>query len=393
LYVEVSTTSGQRLHEISVAVARCPHLEVLSIPRIVLPPAFVASMAESSSARSDPDAATPSDGLNPSSTGCRVDAPLLPSPHFAPYAAKLRWLELSHGLDNTAEFAFIATQLPSLRCLVLASARDSRGRLPTGVWRRGLRQLLRQLHKLYIESLSRPLCRALNTLHALAAADAQRSTVLRLLPGGMSTILQSDPDETESSGDDSAPLNPPPPPADIEHITTSSRSPAVEDILPLQVFSIYGFSTRRPYSIAPFVRYLGQHAPLLTEVGLSRTTADTAAELITLQTPCRALELRDTRGLTDTIVAFILKQHRATLRQILVANVLEPALTFDPRAYMEVLGDKDTPQGAPFTKILYVGLSVLRFREEHRAYFSYLLPALCEPHTMDLDPIFRHVAP
>jgi hypothetical protein len=238
--------------DVFVATAHCPHLEVLSIPRIVLPPSFVASEATC-----DSDAATSAVGHDsmrlPSPTVCSFNAPLRPSPHFAPYAATLRSLELSNGPDNAAEFAFIATQLPSLRCFILAAYGGCTGRIPTGVWRRGLRQLLRQLHKLYVFSLSRRLCRALNTLHVLAAADAQRSAALRLTPGAMQTILQSDSDETDGSDDDSS--------ISVEaDCKTVAGAVPMEDI-PLQVFSIFGLSLRGPYSIAPFMRYLSQHAP------------------------------------------------------------------------------------------------------------------------------------
>jgi hypothetical protein len=366
---------------LSVATAHCPHLEVLHIPRIILPSSFVASLTEGASA-SSPDAATPIDDLcGPLPAARCVNARLPPSPRFAPYAATLRSLELSHGPDNAAEFAFIATQLPSLRCLILAAEVRSAGRISSGVWRRGLRQLLRQLHKLYVFSLDGPLSRALNTLHDLAAVDAQRGTALRLTPGAMATILQSDSDETDGSDDDTSI------PVDAGCTTATDLIPT-EDV-PLQVFSIFGFSARGPYSIAPFVRYLGQHAPFLTEVGLNRTTGDAAAELITMRSACRAVALRDINGLTDTIVASILQQHRATLRQILVEDVI--AFTganimaeFDPRAYMAVLGDKDTPQGAPFTKIASAGMHHLAWSDQQREYFSYLFPGLCNPQKIGL---------
>jgi hypothetical protein len=281
-----------------------------------------------------------------SPTASRVDARLSRSPGFAPYAATLRSLELSHGPDNAAEFAFIATQLPSLRRLVLAAHGGSTGRIPSGVWRRGLRQLLKQLHVLSLFSLSRPLCRALNTLHALAAADAQRSTALRLPPGAISTILMSDSDDTDDSSGDSDDDTPIPVDAGL-----AADASETEDI-PLRVFSIFGFGFRGPYSIAPFVRYLGQHTPFLTDVWLNRTTADTVAELITMRSPCRALGLRDIHRLTDTIVASILQRHRATLRKLHIENILEQrhVIKYKPRAYKDVLGDKSTPRGGAVYK-------------------------------------------
>jgi hypothetical protein len=137
-------------------------------------------------------------------------------------------------------------------------------------------------------------------------------------------------------------------------VTTAAPT---EDI-PLQIFSIFGFTSSRPISTAPFMRYLGRHAPCLAEVGLSRSTDDTAAELITMRGSCRAVDLRDVRGLTDTTVASILKRHRATLRQVVVDNIVEvvDAVKFDPRAYMYILGGRDTPGGAPFTKLASVGV-------------------------------------
>jgi hypothetical protein len=58
-------------------------------------------------------------------------------------------------------------------CCAVFTRRSIPGNLETsGVWRRGLRQLLRQLHELYIVRLSEPLCHALNTLQAPAAVDA-----------------------------------------------------------------------------------------------------------------------------------------------------------------------------------------------------------------------------
>jgi hypothetical protein len=272
------------------------------------------------------------------------------------------------------EFAFIATQLPSLRCLVLAAYGGSTGRIPSAVWRRGLRQLLRQLHKLYIWSLSRPIACALNRLHTLAAVDAQRSAALGLPPGAMSTIVQSDPgepDEYSEDSDDDTPFLSTPIDADSP---ISADANAVEDI-PLQVFSIFAFSSGRPYSIAPFMRYLGRHAPCLSDVALTRSTADTAAELITMRGSCRAVDLRDVHGLTDTIVASILKRHRATLRQLALFSDPD-VLKYDPQVYMNVLGDRGTPQGAPFTKITSVGLQKLESSPEQRAYLAYLFPRL-----------------
>jgi hypothetical protein len=376
------------------AAARCPHLEVLRIPRIVVPPALVALVTEDPSvsseegSASDSDAATPADGLcGPLPTARRVDVRLPPSPaHLAPYAATLRSLELAQGPDTAAEFAFIATQFPSLRRLVLVLPVFGCNTevIPAGVWRRGLRQLLRQLHKLYIFSLDRPLCRALNSMHALAAADAQRSAALRLLPGTMEAILQPDSDETDGGSNEDTEI-----PGDA-----GRTAPAVMEDIPLRVFSIFGLGFHGPYSIAPFMRLLGQHAPFLTEVGLSRTTADTAAELITMRSPCRAVHLRDTRGLTDTIVASILQRHRATLRQILIDNIIEymDVAEFDPRVYMRILGDKNAPQGVPFTKIAAAGLQQsvghgpqqVHWCDEQRAYFSYLFPGLCDPRMICL---------
>jgi hypothetical protein len=191
--------SAQCLHELCIAAAQCPRLEALRIPRIFLPQSFVAAMVEGPSTTCS-DAATPAAGLS---------APCLPLPtarrfDFAPYAATLRSLELSDGPANATEFCFIATQLPSLRCLILKTEGGGARSIPSAVWRRGMRQLLRQLHKLYIWSLSRRLCRALNTLHAFAAADAQRSTALGLPPGAMAAILQPDPDAADDIDDDDA---------------------------------------------------------------------------------------------------------------------------------------------------------------------------------------------
>jgi hypothetical protein len=354
LRFDISHASEQCLRELCATTAQCPHLEVLSIPILFLPPSFVAPTVEGSLA------AAPSGCLS----GLCLPLPIARRFDFAPYAATLRSLELSNGPDNAAEFAFIATQLPSLRCLAI-SKKGRAQRIPSAVWRRGMRQLLGQLHKLYIFSLCRPLCHALNTLHDFATYDAQRSSALRLPPGAMSTILQSDDD------DDVAPVS-----------STPVDGNAAEDI-PLQVFSICGFNSGGPHSTAPFLRYLGLHAPCLTEVGLSRSTADTAAELMTMRGPCRTVDLRDVRGLTDTIVASILKRHRATLRQLVVAAFVEVGAAFDPRAYMDGLGDAETPQGAPFTKITSVSLQ-LGWSREKRAYFAYLFPRLCDdPRTMN----------
>jgi hypothetical protein len=339
LFIEILFPDEEWLRELCVAAACCPRLEVLRIPRIVLPPSFVASMV----------------------------------PYFAPYAATLRSLELSHGPDTAAEVAFIATQLPSLRCLILAAGKEDMGRIPSAAWRCGLRQLLQQLHKLYIDSLSRPLCHALNTLHAFTTADAQRDIA--------TAGFLSDPDVADNSDDDVAPFS-----LTLDSTTTSHGTPTEE--IPLQIFSIYGFGLSRQYSIAPFMRYLSRHAPCLTEVGLSRSTADTAAELITMRGPCRAVDLRDVRGLTDTIVASILKRHRATLRHIVIETSAEPRLTFDPRAYVGVLGDTETPQGAPFTKLATVNLYQPEWSSEQRAYFSYLFPGLCDPNLRSTSAAF-----
>jgi hypothetical protein len=371
-----------RYSELALAAARCPHLEVLSIPRIVLPPSFVASMTEGSAASSgvtnDPDSATPADGLAgldlPLPTIRCFDVPLRPPPDFAPYSTTLRSLELSNGPGCAAEFAFVATQLPSLRCLRLATDRLSI--VPIGVWRRGLRQLLLQLHTLYISRVTRPLCRALNTLQTLAAADAQRSAALRLPPGAMATILQPDSDETDSSEDDITPNSW----KHAESTTAAADAIPTQDI-PLQAFSIYESNNRGRDAIAPFVRYLARHAPFLTEIWLGRTLVDTAAELITMRGPCRALSLRDICGLTDTIVASILKRHRATLRQTHIQTIYErrDVAEFDPRAYKDVLGEENTPQGAPFIKIAYAGFQQSGWSDEQRTYFSYLFPGLCDP--------------
>jgi hypothetical protein len=371
-------TNTQFPFELCVAAAQCPHLEGLRIPRIFLPPSFVVSTVECPSITSGRNLDAGCDrSCPPLRTTCRFD--------FAPYTATLRSLELSLGPDDAMEFAFIATQLPSLRCLVLAAYGGSTGRIPSAVWRRGLRQLLRQLHKLYIWSLSRSIACALNRLHTLAAVDAQRSTALGLPPGAMSTILQSDPgepDEYSEDSDDDTPFLSTPIDADSP---ISADANAVEDI-PLQVFSIFAFSSGRPYSIAPFMRYLGRHAPCLTDVALTRSTADTAAELITMRGSCRALDLRDVHGLTDTIIASILKRHRATLRQLAVDNIVDHPheVKHDPRAYMDVLGDRDTPQGEPFTKLARVAFDDFGWSDEQRAYFSYLLPGLCDPRAPGL---------
>jgi hypothetical protein len=354
------------LFEDCIAAAQCPHLEVLVIPRIFLPLSFMASMVEGSNGRgaSDPDTATPAAALSdlrlPSPTARRFD--------FAPYAVTLRSLELSHGPNDAAEFAFIATQLPSLRCLILAARKSSTGRISSGVWRRGMRQLLRQLHKLYILRLSPPLCRALNTLHTSAAAEAaQRSTAAGLPRDAM---LQSDPDETDDSNDDAAPFFSTP--ADAGGIGAADAT-LIEDI-PLQVFSIFSSYFLDRHSPAPFMRYLGRHAPCLTEVGLSGGTAEAAAELITMRGSCRAIDLNDVRGLTGTIVASILKRHRATLRQFSFYDVQRRQ--YSPRAYIDVLGDKDAPRGAPFTKIASVSLNDVVLSREQREYFYHLFPGL-----------------
>jgi hypothetical protein len=374
-------TNAQFSRELSVAAAQCPHLEVSCIPRIVLPPSFVASMVEGSSAAGggrcfiDPDGAAPD--------GC----PKGPCPHtvrrfdFAPYPATLRSLELSQGPDNATELAFIATQLPSLRCLILAAEAFRTERIPSAVWRRGLRQLLRQLHKLYICELSHPLRRALNTLHALAASDADRSIAVGLPPNAMSAVLLSDPDEPDDSDDfddsgDDAPIFDSP---------VSADAPSTEDI-PLQLFSIFAFNDERPYSTAPFMRYLGKHAPCVTEVAPTRSTSDTVAELATMRGSCRALDLRDVHGLTDTIIASILKHHRATLRLLAVDNIVDDTheVKYDPQVYKNILGDRDTPQGAPFTKLARVAFDDFGWSDEQRAYFSYLLPGLCDPRAPGL---------
>jgi hypothetical protein len=353
--------------ELFSAAARCPRLEILQIPGVVLPPSFWRWLiaGPSGSSGRDPDAA--------------IDGPPLPTTRhfdFAPYAPTLRSLELSLGPNDAAEFAFIATQLPSLRCLTLG-ARGGASRIPAAVWRCGLRQLLRQLHKLYIASLSRPLCRALNTLHALTAADGRRSAARRS-PNAMIAILLSDSDKVDDDSDDSdADLPFFPTPSDPDSSINADLVPT-EDI-PLQLFSIFEHSSGRPYSTAPFMRYLGQYAPSLTDVALTRSTADTAAELITMRGSCRALDLRDVHGLTDTIVASILKRHRATLRQLVMYNIVDNPVEYDPRAYISVLGGRDTPQGAPFTKLASVAFEDFDWSDEQRAYFSYLLPGLCDP--------------
>jgi hypothetical protein len=109
---------------------------------------------------------------------------------------------------------------------------------------------------------------------------------------------------------------------------------------------------------------------------------------------CRAVHLRDTRGITDTIVASILRRHRATLRQILIGNIINytDVPEFDPRVYMRILGDERTPRGAPFPKIAaagiqqYFGFGPHRadWSEDQRAYFAYLFPGLCDPRMIGL---------
>jgi hypothetical protein len=378
LVIGLRRTGAEFPCELFSAAARCRRLEVLQIPGIVLPLSFVASMVEGPSGASSRRGATGADAATPA----RINSPFLPSPttrrfDFAPYTATLRSLELSLGPDDAEEFAFIATQLPSLRCLILAARGGGARDIPAAVWRCGLRQLLRQLHKLYIASLSRPLCRALNTLHDLTAADGRRSAA-RHLPNAMTAILLSDSDKIDDDSDDSD--------ADLPFSSTpiDAGSPINADVnptedIPLQLFSIFAHSSGRPYSTAPFMRYLGRYAPCLTDVGLSRSTADTVAELITMRGPCRAVDLRDVHGLTDTIVASILKRHRATLRQVVVDNIVDNPVEYDPRAYISVLGGRDTPQGAPFTKLAPVAFEDFEWSDEQRAYFSYLLPGLCDP--------------
>jgi hypothetical protein len=132
----------------------------------------------------------------------------------------------------------------------------------------------------------------------------------------------------------------------------------------------------------------------LTDVGLSRSAVDAAVELITMRGSCRAVDLRGVRGLTDTIVASILKRHRATLRQIVVETTDERDLAFDPRAYMDVLGDTETPQGAPFKKLGYVHMPQYGWSGEQHAYFSSVFPVLCDPEQFsELDPFFGYLLP
>jgi hypothetical protein len=234
---------------------------------------------------------------------------------------------------------------------------------------------------LYILSVSGPLCRALNTLQALTAADAQRSTALRLQPGTMAMVLRSDPDEIDVFDDDASI------PVDAESAAAAGALPT-GDMIPLQAFSIYGYFCSRVYSFAPFIQYLGRVAPLLAEIRLSRTTADTATELMTMRGPCRAVALRDIRGLTDTIVASILQQHRATLRRFLVEDISlqRPEAMYDPIAYAAVLRDKIAPQGAPFTKISSAALQQCHWSDEQRTYFSLLFPGLCDPRMVSMYP-------
>jgi hypothetical protein len=178
---------------------------------------------------------------------------------------------------------------------------------------------------------------------------------------------QSDPDENDDSNVDAAPF-----------FSTSSVSAGATDAtrpedIPLQVFSIFGSYHRDLYSPAPFMRYLGRHARCLSEVELSGGTADAVMALITMRGSCRALNLRNVGGLTDTIVASILKRHRATLRQLSICGV---HLQYDPRVYMDVLGITDAPRGAPFTKIAPVELNSFSWSREQREYFYDLFPGL-----------------
>jgi hypothetical protein len=88
----------------------------------------------------------------------------------------------------------------------------------------------------------------------------------------------------------------------------------------------------------------------------------------------RAIDLNDVRGLTGTIVASILKRHRATLRQLSFYDVQRRQ--YNPRAYMDVLGDRDAPRGTPFTKVASVSFNEVVWSREQREYFHHLFPGL-----------------
>jgi hypothetical protein len=72
------------------------------------------------------------------------------------------------------------------------------------------------------------------------------------------------------------------------------------------------------------------------------------------------------------------------LRQLLVEDAIEyrDVAKFDPRVFIHVLGDKNTPRGAPFIKVASAGLQYLGWSDEQREYFSYLFPGLCDPRTV-----------
>jgi hypothetical protein len=302
-----------------VALAGCPHLEVVSVPDIFL------HYYEA-----------------PSPRGATTEGP--PRGPAPPYFRTLRHLDLLDGPHSDASWRVICGKLPALHTLVLrfqqttaprfiaslASAplyehlSSERLTIPSGSsWCAGFSALLQRvrIRRLYLDDygLTEDIQEALNNV-AACNVHTRRG---RSGSGSSSSSSNRDTHQDDESGrSDGGACNAT---GEVEYesnrdpdpdrapqpgfVRTPPRRRAAEkDLIPLEVFSVYGWrDDERQTVLTPFMRYLARSAPHLREVGLVNTCFRGALALRhAVSTSLTGLALRHMTGVSDTELATLL---------------------------------------------------------------------------------------
>jgi hypothetical protein len=316
-----------------VALAGCPHLEVVSVPDIFL------------HYHEDHYDCTDASPRRATTEGPRGPAP--------PYFRTLRHLDLHDGPHTDASWRVICGKLPALHTLVLRFLRRAprfiaslasaplyehlsleRLASPTASsWCAGFSALLKcvRIRRLYLDNygVTRDIHEALNTL----AAYKVRARRDRSGSGSDSRRDTDRDDESDRSADgacnatfDAVLRNHAADPdwvARPRFVRTRSRRRAAEkDLIPLEVFSIYGWRDEGKKSqVTPFMRYLARSAPHLREVALVNANARGVLALRhAISTSLTGLDLRY-GGLGDIELATLLRSRTGRrLRSLMVAG-------------------------------------------------------------------------
>jgi hypothetical protein len=338
-------------NSIYIALAGCPHLETLSVPDI-----FIHYYAYTDNIGfEDANAHLCRRGAGPHRTAPR-------------YFRTLRHLDLHDGPHTRASWHVICAKLPALHTLILRFQRQAPGsdigtvpltcyrprRLKEAVrragsdfdlltkalsvpvdgnvsswghrsplWCAGFSTLLKRIKRLYINGGCLPVMMegALNDVASSASRVRRRR---RSSSSRNDSHSDRETEDEESDRSDAAARNATfhAARARAGATTTRNRPPppfirkrprhhvAAKDMIPLEVFSLYGWRLDDMTEMTPFMRYLARSAPHLREVGLVNASASAVVALRhAVSTSLTGLDLRYIEDLDDLDLATLLRSH------------------------------------------------------------------------------------